>query len=286
MKRQIIDNTSILLLRNDFLVKTVKGCFDIVARKGSCILLIKVLEDSNALNNDVVSYMKGISKTLNATPLIISQKAGIKLRDNVIYIRYGIQTVSFTTLKNFFENKPIFIKSNKAGLTVQINGKEFKKFIEKSNISFNYLSKKLGVSKNMLSSYEKDSNISFDRASKFYEIFGPGIFKSIGILSQSVEEDIRRLSKYSMKYEELGFIARDTRKVPFDIVAKKDKDLILTKLGDKINKDTFSMSNLLEADDLVIFDHKKPKDIPSISKKDFLELEEAEELIKIVKERN
>lgn len=285
MKQQIIDDLSILLLRNGFLVKTIKGCFDVLARRDSNILLIKVLEDANALSNTSITYMKNIASTIKATPLIISQKSGSELKDNVVYTRLGIYTINFDTFKNFLNNKPLFITSNKAGLTVRIIGKELKNFREEENISYGYLSKKLGVSNSMVTKYEKeDYLVSFRIANKFYELFGSKIFKPIDLFYSNLEEEIIRLSKYSTKYEELGFAARDTKKVPFDIIAKKNKEIILTNIGDKPKKDLSSMSNLLDADELVIFNRKKPKDIPAISKKDFLKLEEAEELIKIVKE--
>ena len=287
MKQQIIDNISILLLKNYFLVKTIKGCFDILARRGSNILLIKTLEDANALNSITIDYMKNIASTIGATPLIVSQKSGSKLRDNVIYTRLGISTISYNTFKNFLDKKPIFIRSNKAGLTVKINSEELKNTIEKENISTSLLSRKIGVSSSMIKKYEnEDPEVSFTRAKKFYELFGSNVFISVDLTSSKLEEEVRKLSKFSSKYEELGFVARDTKKVPFDIIAKKNKEIILTKVGDKLNKDLFSMSSLLEADDLVIFSRKKPKDIASISQRDFLELVESEELIRIVKELN
>ena len=287
MKQQIIDNISILLLKNGFLVKTIKGCFDILARKDSKILLIKTLEDANSLNNLAIKYMKNIASTINATLIIVGQKSGFKLKDDVVYTRLGIYTINFGTFRNFMNDKPLYIKSNKAGLTVQINSERLKNLREEENISTSLLSRKIGVSGAMIKRYEnQDSEVSFNRAKKLYDIFGHNAFKPIAILSSKLEEEVNELSKYSIKYEQLGFAARDTKKVPFDIIAKKNKNIILTKIGDKLNRDIFSMAQLLEADDLVIFNKKKPKDIPAISQRDFLELEEAEELINIVKELN
>ena len=44
------------------------------------------------------------------------------------------------------------------------------------------------------------------------------------------------------------------------------------------------MARLLETDNLVICKGKKPKDIPAMSKEEFLELDKAKEIIKFVKE--
>ena len=72
----------------------------------------------------------------------------------------------------------------------------------------------------------------------------------------------KRKSDFSKKYIDLGFEAADTKRTPFDIIARKENELILTDVGDKTRPDFSSLSKLLDADTLVIFNKKKPKDIP------------------------
>ena len=91
-------------------------------------------------------------------------------------------------------------------------------------------------------------------------------------------------SLISKKYVELGFLATDPHNAPFDIIAKKEDELILTEVGDKRKPDLNSLSQLLNADKLVIYKKKKPKDMPAITKEEFLEFEKANELIKFLKE--
>ena len=75
----------------------------------------------------------------------------------------------------------------------------------------------------------------------------------------------------------------DTKKVPFDVMAKKEKELILTKVGDDVGQ-LKSLSKLIDADKLVIFKKKKPKDVPALTKEEFMEFEKAKELVKFLKE--
>ena len=82
----------------------------------------------------------------------------------------------------------------------------------------------------------------------------------------------------------MGFEASDAKKSPFDIIARKDNELILTEVGDKTRPDFSSLSKLLDADNLVIFKKKKPKDVPAVTKEEFLEFEKANQLIKFLKE--
>ena len=73
-------------------------------------------------------------------------------------------------------------------------------------------------------------------------------------------------------------------KTALKIASKKYNEIIVTKVGDKFNENLIRLADILGVDDLVIFEKKKPKDIPSIKKDEFLELEKAKELIKVVKE--
>ena len=91
-------------------------------------------------------------------------------------------------------------------------------------------------------------------------------------------------SDIARKYDDLGFESAETRKTPFDIVAKKEKEIVLTGIGDKMHRHLQPLSRLLEADRLIIFRKKKPKDTPALTKKEFLEFEKAKELIKFIKE--
>jgi len=68
------------------------------------------------------------------------------------------------------------------------------------------------------------------------------------------------------------------------VIAKKDNEIILTEVGDKKHGKLHSIARLLDTDNLVIFNKKKPKDIPAVTKEEFLSFEKAKELIKFVKE--
>ena len=283
MKNKIIDEASVFLLRKGFLVKALNYCFDILARKGSEILLIKVLEDANALNKEYINEMENISGFINAKPIIIAEKSGEKLEDNVVYSRFNVNTLNFFTFKNAMNDKALFIRSKRAGLTVEIDTSQLKNILNEEEISMNSLAKRIGVSVQMIKRYETGkAEVSIDKAAKFYDVFGSKVFKRVEIFANAKIENNTK-SEFSMKYKNLGFNAAETMKVPFDIIARKENEVILTKIGDKVDKNLDAVSKLIEADDLVIFNKKKPKDIPSLKKDEFLELKKAKELLKIIK---
>ena len=286
VKNELIEKLGIFLLKEGFTIKSlIRTCFDLLARKQDNILLIKVLEDANAVSKEHVDEMNQVSSYIGAVPIIMAEKAGNKLEDNILYTRFSLYTLNLTTFINSIKNKFPFVKRTQAGYTVSIAGNKLRKKREEMGFSLNLLSKRVGVTSRMIDKYEKgDSEITIAKAMKIYDIFGHKVFNEINIFSGNTKIESKYNSDFSKKYIELGFEATDTNRSPFDIIARKDDELILTEVGDKARPDFSSLSKLLDADNLVIFKHKRPKNIPAVTKEEFLEFEKANQLIKFLKE--
>ncbi|PIN86944.1 hypothetical protein COV19_01980 [Candidatus Woesearchaeota archaeon CG10_big_fil_rev_8_21_14_0_10_44_13] len=294
-----MEKIGLCLFKKGYTVKGLsKCCFDRIARKGSRILLIKVLLDANAISEDHAGQMKSLSRYMNASPLVIAEKAGQNLETNVVYSREGIYTLNFDTFRNCIDEKLPFVASTNAGLTATIIGEKIRQKKDELGLSLAQLSRKIGVSRRMIVKYgaeEAVSQITMSKAEKIYRVFGHDVFTKIDVFGRSAERNIENQENeqramlqapITRKYSELGFEASETRKVPFNIIAKKDDELIITGVGDRINPDAGLLSRLIDADNLVIFDRKKPmeRDIPAITKQEFMEFEEADELIKFLRE--
>lgn len=286
MKKNLLEETSLVLLREGFMIKNVKGCFDLLARKEEKILLMKVIADANSLNQEAITEMKRIASCIAATPLIITEKSGNKLEDDVVYLRFGVFTINKKTLQNALKQKLPFVRSGKAGLIAGLDGKRLRQKREGEGMSLKELSRKIGVSKRMITNYENyNSDIAIQKALKLYDLFGKKVFNQIDIFSEMDEILYNCMSDVGKKYSELGFNAVETKRNVFDILARKEKELILTTVGDRFNQEINSLSRLLDAESLIVFEKKKPKtEIPKIAKEEFLELENERELIKIIRE--
>ena len=287
-KQTLLDRTSINLLRSGFTIKRVaRGCFDIAARKAGQILLIKVLEDANSITSEFAEAMARIGGYLSATPLVVAEKAGTALKDNVVYGRFGVATLNLETMKNALEQNLPFVKSSKAGLVAKVDGGKLRQAREHEGLSLAGIAGKLGVSSRMVSRYENESSeIVLNRALKLYDIFGSAVFSKIDVFAGKRQVFAEAGNAITRKYSELGFEASEMKKVPFNVVARKEREIIFTEVGDSKRQaeQMLSLSKLVDADNLVIFDKKKPRDIPALTEQEFLELEEARELIKFVKE--
>ena len=70
--------------------------FDLVARRDDTLLIIKVLSNIDGLSEDVGNELRALAYLLKATPLLIGEKNGMNhLEDDVVYFRFGIQTVTY-----------------------------------------------------------------------------------------------------------------------------------------------------------------------------------------------
>jgi len=286
MKTNLLDDVGMFLLKQGFTIKSLtRTCFDLLARKGTLVLLVKILEDANAISQEYAAQMRNIGNHIDAVPLVIAEKAGDLLEKNIVYSRYGIYTLNLETFKFSVTGKFPFIIRTNAGLTANLIGEKLKEMREHEGLSLQSLAHKIGVSRQMIQKYETGvSEIRFQKALRIYDVFGANVFDKINVFQTAKDMHFEPLSEISKRYTELGFTALDTKKVPFDVIAKKDKEIILTEIGDKDPKQMASLSQLLDADNLVIFKKKKPKSIPALTKKEFLEFEKSNELIKFLKE--
>lgn len=286
MKQALLDKLNIFLLKKGFTIKNLtRACFDVLARKDEQILLIKILEDANAISRQYTEEMIAVASYLSASPLIIADKAGNNLEDNIVYSRFNIYTLNFNTLLNCISNRFPFIKRGKAGLTASLVGKKLKEKREELGYSLNSLSRKLGVTSRMVMKYENEnSEVTINRAMKIYDLFGHQVFNEVNIFMQREQPQSKFETEVSRKYIDLGFDATETKKTPFDIIARKDNELILTGVSDHVDPQMQSLSRLIDADNLVIFHKKKPKNVPSMTKKEFMDFEKANELVKFLKD--
>ena len=286
MKQTLLDKVSIFLLKKGFTIKNLtRACFDILARKNEQILLIKVLEDANSISRQYTEEMVAVASYIKASPLIIAEKAGSKLENNIVYSRFNLYTLNFSTFLNCINNKFPFIRRSQAGLTASVVGTKLKEKREEMGYSLNALSKKLGVTSRMVIKYESEnSEVTINRAMKLYDLFGYQVFNEINIFSEKQNPKSRFETEVSKKYVELGFDATETKKTPFDIIARKGDELVLTEVSDKVNPQMQSLSKLLDADNLVIFNKKKPKNIPSMTKQEFMDFDKSNELVRFLKE--
>ena len=121
--------------------------FDIAARRGDDVLLLKVLANIDAFDGYTGAEMRRLGEYLEATPLVI----GLRTRDEeldpgVVYFRLGVPVLSPDTAMDLFvEEVPPLIYAAPGGLYVNIDGDLLSEIRSKQEMSLGKLANELGV---------------------------------------------------------------------------------------------------------------------------------------------
>ena len=237
----LIDDIISMLLRSGFIVS--ERCvirpksFDIAARKGEEIFLIKVLGNVDALNAGTGMAMYNLGVYLNAKPLVVSlHTRDKKLESGVVYLRHGVPVISPDTAYELFveETQPL-IYAAPGGLYVPINGDYLSKARDELKWSLGKLAMVLGVSRRTVSKYENGMDASIEVAIRLEELFGPEITVPIDIFNNESKKTHR--DALSNKQEvnrgtdamvdaltRFGFIVHPTDRAPFKTVSEHSSD--------------------------------------------------------------
>lgn len=233
-----------------------RSAINIVARSGSRLFLIKVLEDLLNLKSQCALEIKKASYALRAHPIVVSEKeADTEIDRGAAYEKQGIYAVHPDALVEYFEGGRQYVYYKGGRFYVKIDGKKLREIRERIGLSLGGLANLLGVTRKAVYEYEKgEMDATVDVAFRLYEVLKRYVdeeeamqaFKPINILSNVTVEDFKREEKglgrtgrqrlqeeVASKLSRLGFSIFKFKDAPFNIIAKKNGEggktiLILT----------------------------------------------------------
>jgi putative transcriptional regulator len=147
--------------------------FDLAARRGEDLLLVKVLGNVDGLDAKSGAEMRRLGTYLSATPMTI----GLRTRDEdlkpgVVYFRHGVPVFNPDTVYDLLiEEVPPLIYAAPGGLYVDIDGDTLADERENRGWSLGRLASELGVSRRTVSKYEDGMNASIEVAVQLEELF-------------------------------------------------------------------------------------------------------------------
>lgn len=284
MNPALLRRTQQLLAAQGYTTQELNGSFDLLARKGGQLLVLKLLADANALTPEHANEMRNFAAAISAAPLVIADRAGGKLDEGVVALRHDLFTLNLPTFTSAILSQQLFFLRNAAGITAQVAGDRLRHAREHAGFSIGDLAHRLGVSRTMATQYESSSPITAPRAELLAELFGTSVLSTVPLFDAPQVPQTPWDSPVAQKYGELGFSVTATHKLPFDIVARQHEEIILTEIGDKFREGLSPLSRMLDADSLVIFDKRKPRDVPALQRDEFLEISRRE-LLDVLKAR-
>lgn len=248
MKRdQLLEETREGLARTGFYLSQPHGarglCFDLVARRDDTLLIIKVLQNVDALNQETAQELKGIAQTLKAAPLVVGLRSGTgPLEDGVIYGRFGVPIVSRRTLVDFLEEGvPPFVYSAPGGLYVRLDADALRRLREERQISLGTLAEIAGVSRRTIQMYLEGMSATMNVALRLEEFLDRPLVVPVDPFAllqeaETLESPRPRLERFERelfeRLQRLGYQVLPTVRSPFDALSKHAETTLLTGVED------------------------------------------------------
>ncbi|MGB9987159.1 transcriptional regulator [Salarchaeum japonicum] len=237
----LIENVTAMLADAGFSVSdraTIRPkSFDIAARRGEDVVLVKILANIDAFDAPTGAEMRRLGHYLNATPLVIGLRSrDEELEHGVVYFRHGVPAISpDTALDYFLEGVPPLIYAAPGGLYVNIDGDVLADEREEQGLSLGQLAQELGVSRRTVSKYEDGMNASIDVAVQLEDLFGDSLTSPVNVMDGA--EDVRDAEPTPEDPEvdpadqpvltvltRVGFDVHPTTRAPFKAVSEDERE--------------------------------------------------------------
>jgi putative transcriptional regulator len=234
----LIDNVTAMLSDAGFTVSdrcsTRPKSFDLAARRGRDLLLVKILGNVDAFDGPTGREMRRLGTYLRGTPIVI----GLRTRDEeldpgVVYFRHGVPVLNpDTALDLFVHGVPPLIYAAPGGLYVNIDGDVLADEREERGWSLGRLATELGVSRRTVSKYEDGMNASVEVAAHLDELFDQDLTSPVSVLEGAeeirdaeptpedpdVEPEDRPIVSLLTR---IGFDVHPTQRAPFKAVSEE-----------------------------------------------------------------
>ncbi|MFB6284854.1 MAG: transcriptional regulator [Halobacteria archaeon] len=230
MRKNLVDETVTILEEGGFVVSDRCNIrpksFDVAARRGSEILLIKVLSNIDSFNHETAAEMKALAKHLDASCLVVGAKTrNHRMEQGVLYLRSGVPAINPETAYDYFvEDVPPLVYMAQGGLYANLDGDVLADLREEDSRSLGRIANELGVSRRSVSKYEDGMDATLDVALELEEMFEHSLISPIEILSHGDDEDIESREDVELHSEEkrvfdnlssAGYLIHTTARAPF-----------------------------------------------------------------------
>jgi putative transcriptional regulator len=211
--------------------------FDIAARRGEDVLLLKILGNIDAFDAVTGAEMRRLGEYLHATPMVVGLRTrDEELKPGVVYFRHGVPVLSPDTAMDLFvEEVPPLIYAAPGGLYVNIDSQVLADAREDRDWSLGQLAGELGVSRRTVSKYEDGMDASVEVAAELEELFDAPLTSPVEVLDGA--EDVRETEETPddpavdpddepivAVLTRVGYEVHPTDRAPFKTVSEGDRE--------------------------------------------------------------
>jgi putative transcriptional regulator len=307
-KDRIDDVREILAKTGFFLSEKHEGrglSFDIVARRDDQLILLKVLQNVDALTKEGADELRLLATSLEGSPIVVGERTGGgPLEDGVIYSRFGIPILSRQTFVDLLEEGvPPFMFSAPGGLYVRLDTGVLRRARDDRGVSLGTLAEVAGVSRRTIQMYLEGMSATVDIAMRLEEFLGEPLVlpvdpfaysKETGALLRSFDAFAQFERDVFEKLRSLGFDVFPTVRSPFEAMASRET-LFLTGVpgkGETVEakaRIVANISQVVERDAVLFVEiHTRRQSIegtPLIQKGELKKIRAPEEIEDLIDER-
>jgi len=283
--------------------------FDVAARRGEEVLLVKILGNIDAFDGHTGAEMRRLGTYLGATPMVIGLRTrDEELKPGVTYFRHGVPVLSpDTAMELFVEEVPPLIYAAPGGLYVNIDSEVLADAREDRDWSLGRLANELGVSRRTVSKYEGGMDASVEVASQLEELFDAPLTSPVEVLEGA--EDVRDEDPTPEDPEvspedepivavltRVGFDVHPTDRAPFKTVSEnesREEEMLtghseLTKTAEKRARIMSSVGKVTRTRSVYVVERATRESVEGtaiVEEREMENIEEADELRDIIRER-
>lgn len=211
--------------------------FDMVARKGATLLIIRTIVDKDQMERSSATDLKKLANVLRASPLIVTSPDP-KYHDGVLYLKFGIPLVTIKTLRDHVISgihPMVFFGPN--GYYVSIDGELMRRVRDEKGLSLGALSEGVGVSRRAIQMYESGMGVDIEVALKLEKALGIGLIVPLDPFSYSEKlisiremyDSVDGLKRDVFQHlDSLGLEIIPTIACPFDALARGRGEVFMT----------------------------------------------------------
>jgi len=283
--------------------------FDVAARRGEEVLLVKILGNIDAFDAHTGAEMRRLGEYLGATPVVIGLRTrDEELKPGVTYFRHGVPVLSpDTALDLFVEGVPPLIYAAPGGLYVNIDSEVLADAREERDWSLGRLAQELGVSRRTVSKYEDGMDASVEVAAELEELFDEPLTAPVNVLdgSEDVREDEPTPDDPEVDPEDepivtvltrVGFDVHPTSRAPFKTVSeneRREEEMLtghseLTKTAEKRARIMSSVGRVTRTRSVYVVDDASRDavaDTAIVERDEIADIDEADELRDLILDR-
>jgi putative transcriptional regulator len=222
--------------------------FDVVARRDSQLLIIKVLTNIDAFDRRVAQEMRTLARFLGGTALLVGERSGSgPLDDGVVYLHHGVRAVTLPTVQDdLLEDAPPYVFAAPGGLYVRLESQTLHRLRTERQLTLGTLAETAGVSRRTIQMYEKGMRATLESAMRLEEFLGASLVEPIDVFQEQAAEkddaaeagpDLSLFGRLERDVfgllESVGFQVVPTGKSPFTALSREKGNLILTGINEE-----------------------------------------------------